>query len=448
MTRRATLALCAALLGCSGPSSMDAGVDAGPTVTVVETCDRLAAARCELVTRCYPAFNRDAPDECRSLEQSRCLAEYDGLKASFDNNLVAIDVARLVTCEARMKGSACPPSFPPSYPNTAVHPFDDCGWQTGLLIGNVASGQQCDNAVECAPGTLCVKPSGVCRGTCSSFAADGEPCAFGCGPGLRCDDKGDMDSNNDTCAPVKQLNEACASSSECSPELVCNTTCRPRSKENEPCFFDSERLSTCDPGLACDVVPYVDGMIGKCIQRKAEFDACRFHWSCQPGLVCADIDWAGFPLATPGMGSCRVPGGRDSNCQPTAYSVYVGDPCEPGTRCSLTMKQCLTIPKLGETCAASSQVCAGVNVYCKPGGGDMGTCTGPAGQGDRCAFAIDAATTVTIPCSSGFCDTESTLSCRAPFKQLGAECGSDGECTSGRCAVQQDRKLRCAMACN
>src|SRR5687767_9353344 len=73
------------LVGCSGGMPMmDAGVDAGPMYTVVETCDVLAAAKCELNARCYAAFNRDAPSDCVSLNQARCLAEYDQLKESFE----------------------------------------------------------------------------------------------------------------------------------------------------------------------------------------------------------------------------------------------------------------------------------------------------------------------------------------------------------------------------
>ncbi|MBK7858802.1 MAG: hypothetical protein IPJ65_09310 [Archangiaceae bacterium] len=436
------------LAACSsGPSAIDAGTDAGTGLTPVETCDLLAAAKCGLDARCYAAFDRDATEDCRTLQQSRCLAEYQALKPSFDAEKVKIDSSKVRECEARMNGSSCPPSFPPDYFALAAHPFSDCSWQTGLLIGQVKSGDTCDNGVECAPGVVCVKQGGVCLGTCSSYSVEGEPCAFGCAAGLRCDDQGDQDPNNDVCRPVRLLNEACRSSAECEPSLVCNVTCRPRGKEGEACRFDLDRLSTCDPGLACDVVPYVENQVGTCLRPKDAFEACRFHWSCKPGLVCADIDWTGFPNTSPGVGSCRPPSGVDANCLPTIYSAYVGDPCAPGSYCSTTTRKCTVIPKLGEACDPSS-VCAGVGVYCKPTGGDLGTCTGPASQGDRCAFSIDTTRTVTIPCSSGFCDTESTLSCRAPFRPLNDACKEDGECTTGRCAVQQDRTLRCADACN
>jgi hypothetical protein len=428
---------------------MDGGVDAGPTETItpVETCDRLSAARCAVMSRCYAAFNRDAPDDCTALEQARCLAEYETLKPSFDDSSVIIDVAQVDRCEARMTGSACPPSFPPGYPSIAAHPFQDCDWKTGLLIGQVKSGVQCRNGVDCEPGTVCVKPDGVCLGTCGAYAMEGEPCGFGCASGLHCDDQGTMDTADDVCAAPKAVDEACDDSSQCPPELVCNGTCRPRGKAGDACLFDTYRLSTCDPGLACDVTPYV-GMVGVCVLPQPEFSACHFHWSCQPGLVCADIDWSGFPTAIPAAGSCRQPGDTGTNCSATIYSLYVGDPCKAGTSCSSTTHKCVAIPALGDTCDPAAQTCAGVGVYCKPSGSNTGQCTGPAGIGETCAFKIDAMTTVTIPCSSGFCDVQSSLTCLAPIRGDKQECTQDGECTSGRCAVQQDRTMRCAMACN
>lgn len=431
-----------ALLGCPPQKpTEDAGVeDAGVTISPVELCERLAAARCELKLRCYTAFTRFDRSTCASAENTACLAEYDTLRESFENALVEVDPARLKSCEQRMQTSACPPSFPPDYPVSVSRPFSDCGLQSGLLVGKTPSGQTCERAVECAPGTVCIKPGGVCRGTCSSLPKEGEPCAFGCGPGLRCE--------NDTCVALKLQDDPCDSSAECHPDLICTGTCRPRRKLNESCAFDPARLSPCEPGLACDVVPFVNGATGTCVRPKAAFEKCRFHWTCQPGLVCADIDWNGFPDMTPGEGACRPPDDRDFNCPKTQYARYVGDQCSPGLTCDQTSGRCGSLPKLGENCTPSIQNCEGYGVYCKPtGGGDTGTCTGPAAQGDRCAFTLDANRTVSIPCSSGYCDRTSTQQCRPPSKPTGALCEEDGECITGRCAVQQDRTLRCATAC-
>ncbi|MBL8954889.1 MAG: hypothetical protein JNK82_29195 [Myxococcaceae bacterium] len=442
-----------AVAGCSGTPQMmmpvDAGADAGQMLTVVETCDLLAAAKCELNARCYAAFNRDAPQDCVSLNQSRCLAEYDTLKESFEGNRVEIDVTQVKTCEERMKTSACPPTFPPDYPAIAVHPFSDCTWRTGLLDGKLKSMALCDENVECADGLLCSKPNGVCAGTCTSYQAEGQPCALGCAAGLRCDDKGTMPTQDDVCAPLKELNQACNDSTECKPELQCNVTCRPRAKENEMCWFDAARLSTCEPGLACDVVPYIDGLTGTCVRPKGELEPCRFHWSCQPGFVCGDINWQGFPMMTPSAGVCVRPDVESANCFSTPYSVFVGDPCQAGLSCSTTTNTCTKIPSMnGDPCAPASQTCAGVGLYCRPSSLGTGTCGGPANVGERCAFTVDTFT-AQIPCSAGYCDADGpTQSCRAAHIPDQGNCEEDGQCLSGRCVALEVQVKKCYPACD
>ncbi len=433
----------AVLLACPAPApTPDGGEDAGVTVSPVELCERLAAARCELKNRCYAAFARLSGDACVSFEQSGCLAEYETLKGSFDAEHVTIDPARLAACEVRMKTSACPPSFPPDYPLAVARPFADCGLQTGLLTGNVPSGQICERAVDCAAGTVCVKPNGVCRGTCSTSPGLGEGCAFGCAAGLICGTDGG-------CQPPRPQDDACDTSAECAADLIClSGTCRPRRKLGEVCAWDLDRLSVCEPGLACDVMPWVQGATGTCVRPRASGETCRYHWSCAPGLVCADINWAGFPRTLPPEGFCRVPDGLDFNCPRTQYARFVGDQCEPGLACRQDTGKCRPMPVQSDPCTPSVQNCNGYGIYCKPtGSGDTGTCTGPAAVGERCAFVVDAQTTVTIPCSAGACDRVSTQTCRPPSKPVGALCAEGGECLSGRCAVQQDRSLRCAEAC-
>ncbi|GMU61454.1 MAG: hypothetical protein AMXMBFR34_32170 [Myxococcaceae bacterium] len=444
MIRRSALLFYALVLGaCPPPKPVeDGGVDAGLTVTPVELCERLAASRCELKLRCYPAFTRPSRESCVTQENSACLAEYETLRPSFEDAKVEIDPAKLASCEQRMKTSACPPSFPPDYPIAVARPFSDCGLQSGLLIGKVPSGQTCERAVECQPGVVCIKPGGVCRGTCSSWPRETEPCAFGCAPGLRCN------ANTDTCVALALQDDACTSSAECHPDLICLGTCRPRRKLGEVCAFDADRLSPCEPGLACDVVPFVDGATGTCVRPKAANEPCRFHWSCQPGLICADIDWTNFPNGAPTEGSCRQPDGLDFNCSRSQYLRYVGDQCQAGTTCRQDTGKCDTLPTLGQSCTPSLQNCEGFDVHCKPSGsGDVGVCTGPAGLSDTCAFQIDVNRTVGIPCSTGYCDTESTLTCRAASRVEGQECTEDGQCLSHRCVPQEDRTLRCAPEC-
>ncbi|MBX7096312.1 MAG: hypothetical protein K1X89_01250 [Myxococcaceae bacterium] len=448
--RRATLAAALLLAACpKAASTADAGADAAVEVSPVELCERLAHARCDVLSRCYAAYQRTSGDECFTAEQARCFTQTGPMQSAFDGRRVHVDAARLSVCEQRMRTSSCPPSFPPGYPLAVAVPFSDCDVHTGLIAGAVASGELCELGEECTAGTTCIKPGGVCKGTCSSWPKEGEPCGFGCAPGLICDDQGTSGTSDDRCHAPRGLDEPCASSAACQADLVCTDAhCRPRARLGESCLFDPERLSTCEPGLACDVAPFVADARGTCVAPSPLNGKCAFHWSCAPGLVCADLDYELYPMQSPGTGFCRAPADPDTFCSATAYQRFVGDQCKAGQGCALDEKKCRPLPKLGEACTPSAASCVGAEVYCKPNGsGDTGTCTGPAGLGERCVFEVDAQRKVTLPCASGACDEVSTQTCRPPSKVLGSECSSDGECLSGRCAVQQDRSQRCASPC-
>lgn len=454
MTRALPFAVCALLLaGCSGNpgSGADGGAeDAGLSLSPVELCDRLSKAKCELLAHCYPAYVREPVEQCRANQQARCLSAYDALRVSLEEKKVELDVAAVERCEVRMASRTCPPTFPPGYP-FAASPFSDCELGRGILKGKVENGKECRSALECQPGYICFKGGAdVCLGTCSKAPTEGEPCAFGCAADLYCDGKGtDQDSSDDTCEKLKGAGAACDSSAECDGDHYCAAgRCRARGQLGEGCIFDPLRTSTCRAGLACDVVPYVDGAQGTCIVPVGIGGRCRFHWSCQPGLVCAGIDWTGFPLSTPSQGDCVPPQLTDSACSFTPYSVYVGETCQAGTSCSAA-GQCRTLGNRGDVCTPSApNSCAGTDVYCQPsGGGSSGTCLGPPTLNQRCGVAIDSDRTIRIPCSAGYCEG-TTLTCRTGNKQEQEPCQSDAECLSNRCAVLQDQTQRCAKACN
>ncbi len=439
------------LAACPMPSQApgDAGVDdAGVSISPVDMCTRLAEATCALLDRCWPAFARDTVAACAVQEQSRCLDLYTRLKPSFERDGVEIDVEQVLSCEERMRTSTCAPSFPPGYPATLASPFQDCQLTTGLLRGKIAAGQLCDEAIECAAGTTCVKPGGVCKGTCSSLPLEDEPCGFGCAPSLYCDDKGTPDVIDDRCARPNRVNAACRTSLDCEADLWCDGTCKRRGAVGEPCRFDSLRLSTCAPGLACDVLPHVRGASGRCVIPLPRGSDCRFHWSCAEGLLCSGLDLSGFPESEGLPGYCDLPTPKDAGCALSSWAVFLGESCEAGTTCD-PAGRCSPRPELGEACNPSSQSCTGNGVYCKPSSSspENGTCTRSAALHERCATRIDDARIIQIPCESGWCDTNGTLNCQPPSKAVGQDCSSDGECLSRRCAVQEDRTLRCADAC-
>ncbi len=433
-------ALIAALAACSAPSGPRS--DAGPgQISSLELCERLAALDCGVAARCFPAWARRPPEDCRTNAQAQCLARVAPLEAAMAAGTMRFDTVRLARCEVRAETSACPPSLPPDLAAVGVVPLADCALDTGLVVGNTPAGATCSDVLECRPGTVCVKPGGVCLGTCSSWPREGDACGFGCGPDLRCTSQG-------TCAPPLPVDAPCRASAECEPDLICLGTCRPRRALGEPCQWDPDRLSPCAPGLACDVAPWVQGAWGQCVTPRPSGARCHYHWSCGPGLVCADMDWSAFPSAAPGEGACREPDLEHANCPFTPYAHYVGDQCGAGLACSAISKTCEHLPAQGETCTPSTQDCAGFQLACRPSGStDTGLCAGPVEVGGRCVFVLDGARTIEVPCATGACDVAGSGTCRPPSRSTGAPCTRDGECLSGRCAVQQDRTLRCAVAC-
>jgi hypothetical protein len=147
-------------------------------------------------------------------------------------------------------------------------------------------------------------------------------------------------------------------------------------------------------------------------------------------------------------GTCDSPGAIDAQCTFSTWAAYLGETCAPGLTCT-SQNLCEERPTLGEACSPLTQDCAGNGVHCKPSqvNPESGTCTRAAALNEPCAARLDANRVLQIPCEVGWCDTDSTLMCQPASRALGQECRSDGECLTGRCAVQEDQSLRCAEAC-
>lgn len=456
----AAFALAGAFTGCPPSTSRDGGTeDGGALLSPVELCGRLAAARCELIRRCYAAFERLTPEDCQSIQSSRCLAQYEAHRGAIDAGTLVIDSAAAISCEERMASSSCVASFPPGYRSASMaRPFSDC--EIGALLkGKVGPGGPCGDPFECS-GSFCVKYRGTCTGVCSIRPGAGEPCAFGCAAGTYCETMANSDYTDDRCQPLKAVSQPCLETKECTPDAFCRDgkICVEVAQAGQPCVLDRARVSTCAPGLACDLMPYAS-KVGVCTAPKGAGEPCKYHWTCASGLVCGNMDLDNFPNVEPvRSGTCQPRAGLGEGCQYSQYSAYIGDTCAPGLTCRPrpvdggppSAGVCEKLPNLGDPCRATAQDCTGLEVYCKPDGpnSEIGTCTGPADPGDRCAFKIDPSNTVSIPCTQGFCDSGKSLVCLAPNKGLGQVCTSDGECLSNRCAVQEDSTLKCAEACN
>lgn len=159
---------------------------------------------------------------------------------------------------------------------------------------------------------------------------------------------------------------------------------------------------------------------------------CHAAWSRAPADSCHRLEQsrclAEYGRLRPSLeaGAVEIDSEKVLSCEERMYAVAIPAAKPGGTRS-----------------------CSGVNVYCKASQTvpDQGTCTGSAGLNERCASRLDSGQVIQIPCETGHCDTETTLNCLPASRGIGEPCGSDGECLSGRCAVQEDQSLRCAPSC-
>lgn len=419
----------------------DAGeVDAGAPFTTDSLCDQLARAQCGLLERCFPAFNRLAKDDCVVAQSSACTAVTNAIAVGVRDGRARFEEAAMKACIDRMASASCPAALPPTAPPIAARGFEDCTADK-FFVGNVDDGSECKTAQECKVGSRCVIFGGACGGACTPFSKVGEPCSGVCDP-----TQGYCDTVSRFCVALQAEGGTCKDSSNCVAATDCQgSVCLPPPPPEAPCAFSWNRLPYCGAGLACDVVPYVDKNPGTCVIRRSEGEACKYHWSCRAGLVCAGMDWSPFPGKPAGPGTCKKPLVEGAACSYTRYAIYVGDECASGLSCDAKEKKCRRRPKNGEACTVDVQNCVGDNVYCKPDETGAGKCGAAPGIGETCRIELQTFP-LTLPCRDGYCDTDTKV-CTAANAREGAACYSNAQCLTGRCVVQQDKSLKCGKRC-
>jgi hypothetical protein len=150
----------------------------------------------------------------------------------------------------------------------------------------------------------------------------------------------------------------------CGPGLFCaEKLCVPPPILDMPCAAAPDRVPYCSLGLACDMAPFVSAL-GTCVLRKGEGEACAYHWSCRPGLVCAGLDWTPFPSAPPVAGMCAPPLGEGGECSPSPSALWVGDECAQGLSCDEATRRCRRLARQGEACSLQAQDCVGAAIAC------------------------------------------------------------------------------------
>lgn len=448
---RAALATLAAvalarLIACGPPPAGgdDAGIpDAGP-YTAASVCDRIAAAQCDLIARCFPAFNRLSHEDCRTVQTYGCTQGLALIVDSVNAGRAKADEAGVTSCVDRMAQAPCPAVLPPTAPAIAARAFDECA-PARLYVGSVPEGEVCRSPADCVPGAVCRQPFGTCAGVCVAYGRPGELCSGGCDPALGYCDRG---QNPAMCTAYKTGNQPCQGSGECARNLACiGGTCLPPPAIGQTCDFLWDRVPYCGAGLACDVAPYVSGVSGDCILRGDVGAPCDYHWSCKENLVCRGMNWSLFPRDPPTPGQCGSPVAEGGDCAPTIYALYVGEDCAPGLQCDATTRKCLRRPKAGEACTFAIQNCIGADTWCSPRAEASPTCGPRPAVGESCAFQVDATRTVVVPCAQGWCNTQAGNKCQAGTLTDGQACTQNLACISGRCGTNEDRSRTCWPKC-
>jgi hypothetical protein len=434
----------AILFACGGAknSAPDSGL--GDASYMAQTvCQQLAQAECDLLTRCFPAFDRLSSSDCQGLQESVCEQELAPVVDSVNAGRVIPDNSAVAGCVSRMAQAPCPPALPPTAPPVAVRAFEECD-PTKLYVGTVAQGQVCKSPADCVAGVYCNQPTGVCEGVCVPYSEPGDLCSGGCDPATAyCDET----KNPPYCEAFEGANASCQSSSDCQSQLACiGGMCTPPPGMGQPCTFLSDRVPYCAAGLACDVAPFVNAS-GTCVVPGAEGAPCHYHWSCAQPLVCRGMNWSGFPVSAPTAGTCGAPATLGEGCAYTSYAIYVGDECATGLSCDATTSKCIQPPGAGDSCDPTIQNCVGANTWCVGPTGHT-TCGPPPSIGNQCAWILGACDVVQVPCSTGWCDVNSNQQCATASAQVGDSCTQDAQCVSGRCETNANLTQTCWAKCS
>jgi hypothetical protein len=204
----------------------------------------------------------------------------------------------------------------------AWHWDDLSGWFadppacSAYVVGLVPSSGTCnpnDGSNECSNGTCVAADPLACGGTCTPYAAIGDPCTTGCGPGAQCQSNGTTN--------------------------VC-TTIQPPATEGQPCA-DTE--PACATGLYCSIDSQT------CLPWGGLGEACPQGNACREGLACQS-------------GTCRPVVGRGESCADAVCGTWLVCDTSAGTTCvdpyAGPGESCATLPCAGWWhCRASDQIC-------------------------------------------------------------------------------------------
>lgn len=346
--------------GGGGRVAVDAGY--GP-VAIGSWCDFKAQSICGRLRRCGAisstgTFNNCVTDTLRDCDGHAYATAVAGGRLTYDAQKAADCLNGYARGSCALDPAACKDVF----------------------VGQQAANEGCVVPEECAPGSFCYEPYGLCPFVCKAYQPVGALCNYG---DLRCDDDTgycDDDAGYNMCFPRKALGDSCLwfNFGECplgsscatvggADEGICVTT---YAKAGEACRV-TDSYPLCDQDSFCRQEgdpaqqPQPPGV---CAKRVGLGGTCRGYGYCQQGLRCSGSYTTGtcIPLGKEGdicnrFGDCEqdlVCDDKTSRC-----ARYPGDGgtcsyyCDRGLFCDFNTDTCVPKRPDGELCQDNSNAC-------------------------------------------------------------------------------------------
>jgi len=364
------------------------------------------------------------------------------------------------------------------------------------LVGDTCATGYCPSTADCdgvcvafgVDGDACGPELGRCaadhycglglESTCRLRLGENAVCSFSfeceahlaCQPASGDDEGGEEDEEEGRCLVPGSDGDACASSLNCSAELVClDGTCRAEVSTGDICTIDAQCpvrtlcLHT-DPETDVRICASVPDEGEPCDQRTP---TCRFEYqvcigdgettagvctsllralgetcgeeigACHAELYCREGDTAGEGTCVPALQSGEV-------CTDMVEMLEYTNPCIAGLHCMRgATDTCLVAGVDGAPCNVDRPESCLPSLHCAAG--ESPVCAPPVAEGERCNLSAAAwRTCVAGECRAvrvESCDEATLDDCLDPRcvipRDGGEECDVDGECASMFCDLDE-----------
>ncbi|HOT11246.1 MAG TPA: hypothetical protein PLJ27_02085 [Polyangiaceae bacterium] len=363
-------------------------------------CSGMAATHCHYAVSCGCTTIPGFPSDCLGRYEMNCRRWIERFRDAVEQGAIVVHLAAVESCVKRYEQLGAHCALP-----AADYFVDDCpifvprdGF--GPRAGIDASCEQavCEQGLRCGSEYRCVTP-GQHNDACAT-SADCDPLLI-CVSG-RCTDADTLVAGND-----------CMSPDACEPGLSCLASAKSVCRETaigEPCMGDG----TCSGESVCATSS--DGSQSECTLAAGEAQECLDGVHCATGLACA----GGICAPKPQQG------------QPCALGLLGPHVCADGLSC--VEGACETAPGEGQACGYGEVQCA-TGLGCAFEGADS-LCRPKRGEGSACENDDMCLDELHCEFSIGQCEADLAD---------GQACVNGNECSEGSaCLPDEYLEFRCA----